>query len=320
MRILPIILFLAFPAARAVSQEQPGWKLVFHDEFDSAALNRDKWMDAYPWGRSICSTGELCYYSPGANYGFADGALTLYTRKESIRAKAIEYEADDKALCDNRPNLRTFEYTSGMIYSKQEFLYGYFEIRFRVSKGRGLWPAFWLYGSDSDEIDVFELFGDELDKIGTNIHYQGECMCHGRDIQLKNGKMLSRQFNVMAVEWKPGLVIWFLNGDTIRIQAHDFTRPMHVIANTSVDWKVGGQSKRKLRKMFPAAFEIDYIRVYQRDFPKGRQVGLHSIKAKWTPAKVLIGKSGNGLHKRAMAPPKGTLPVVRKMAGKKHQQ
>ena len=136
-------------------------------------------------------------------------------------------------------------------------------MRFKLSEGKGLWPAFWLYGADADEIDIFEMFGHELDKVITNIHYKNECMCNEKIISKKK-KTFHKGFNTMAMEWKPGELIWYLNGDTIRTEKHDFNKPMNLIAGQGVYWAVKHQKKRKQKKMFPAVYEIDYIRVYQK--------------------------------------------------------
>ena len=263
MRILISFVFLFLVSIQSSAQQKEGWNLVFHDEFDSTKLDSTKWRDSYPWGRNICTAGEYTYYTPGKNYKFEKGIFTMYTRKEDVTARAVEYYGDNEMLCDSVRNLRTFHYTSGMIYSQQQFLYGYFEIRFKLSKGKGLWPAFWLYGPDTDEIDIFEMFGNELNKIGTNIHYKNECMCHGKDIVLKK-KIFSKTFNTIALEWKPGELIWYLNGDIIRTEKHDFNKPMNLIAGQGVYWAVKYQEKYKAKKMFPATYQIDYIRIYQR--------------------------------------------------------
>jgi serralysin len=60
-------------------------------------------------------------------------------------------------------------YRSVMFVSARSFSqrYGYFELRARLPRGKGLWPAFWLLpkptGTWPPEMDVMELFGSDPD-------------------------------------------------------------------------------------------------------------------------------------------------------------
>jgi len=264
MRILISFVFVFLVSIQSFAQQKEGWNLVFHDEFDSTKLDYSKWMDEFPWGRHVCSTRDYSYCTAGKNTSFSSGNLIMITKNESVTEKAVWYEQDDKILCDNKPNYRTFSYTTAMLYSKQEFLHGYFEVRCKISKGKGLWPAFWLYGSDADEIDIFEMFGTHKGKLNTNIHYKLPQKSHEKIVNFKNKNIFSAQFNIIAAEWSPDKIIWLFNGDTIAIAEHNFSKPMHIIAGMGVYEKVDKQNKKKAKKVFPATYEIDYIRVYQR--------------------------------------------------------
>ncbi len=46
-------------------------------------------------------------------------------------------------------NKQYFDYTSGMIYSNYKFDYGMFEIKCKIPKGKGFWPAFWMAGASA---------------------------------------------------------------------------------------------------------------------------------------------------------------------------
>lgn len=70
-------------------------------------------------------------------------------------------------------------------------------------------------------------------------------------------------FHTFSVEWKPGSIIYFVDG----IEAHRITDPkvpqeqMYLIANTAVGgWWAGSPDEST---PFPGKFVIDYIRVYQ---------------------------------------------------------
>ena len=97
---------------------------------------------------------ELQKYTQGGNHIVSDGTLKLACRRESSGGKS---------------------FTSGSIKSngKVQFKYGRCEIRAKLTKQQGTWPAFWTMGTGSwpacGELDVFEqINGSEW--IGGNFH------------------------------------------------------------------------------------------------------------------------------------------------------
>ena len=69
-------------------------------------------------------------------------------------------------------------YTSARLSSKQTFRYGVFEMRARLPRGKGTWPAFWLLAGpknnwkwpDDGEIDIMEHVGYDMNNIVSTIH------------------------------------------------------------------------------------------------------------------------------------------------------
>ena len=52
-----------------------------------------------------------------------------------------------KLVITARPEARgTASFVSGKLTSKQRFQLGYYEVKAKLTKGRGLWHAFWLLG------------------------------------------------------------------------------------------------------------------------------------------------------------------------------
>lgn len=240
------------------------YSLVFADEFNGDTLDASKWNTSFLWGTDLIINGEEQYYVDilkEANFGFNpftfDGNhLTINTIKTPPKLAAKSA---------NQP------YLSGIItsYDAFKFTYGYAEVRARMTHGRGYWPAFWLlnayYGGDDPEIDIMEFVGDNQDVVYHTFHYHDE-----------NGKLRSTQskptpgidytadFHTFSVEWKPGLIIYFVDG----IEAHRITDPnvpqeqMYLIANTAVGgWWAGSPDEST---PFPGKYVIDYIRVYQK--------------------------------------------------------
>jgi len=253
------------------------YQLIGGDEFNNKKLNDSLWRNSYPWGRNLYCGKEQQYYTDGDNINLVDGNLILEVKKEIINAKAVGYEPDDKELiCEGRnmgKNLRTFNYSSGMIFSKQQYKYGFYEIRFRVSEGKGLWPAFWLYaGHENDEIDIFELKGEKNNMLHVDVHCPSGCKNYKTTLGLlkKNwgdyipcSENWEDNFNVVAIEWTREYVKWYLNGQGIAYWRGTYDHPMNVIANVAIAHDDGPFSPGPdATTEFPAKFEIDYIRIW----------------------------------------------------------
>lgn len=279
------------------------WYYTAGDEFTSTTIDTVMWNSAYPWGRNLYCNQEQQYYSDWNNHKQYDGTLKLVVKKEELKRKVLDYEAADYQLKCNEiskgPNERTFAYSSGMLFSKQKYHYGYYEIRFRAPEGKGYWPAFWLYaGVQNEEIDIFEIKGERNSDLHVDVHCPAGCNNYKTTLGLlrKNwGDYLRANagwhngFNVVGLEWKPGYLVWYLNGEGIAYWKGNFTNPMWVIANLAIpsnDGPFGPGPDPSTR--FPANFEIDYIRIYGTT-PSGNSADFVAPNTKGS-AKLAKGK------------------------------
>jgi len=145
----------ASPLDSLLPGTKSAWTMTFRDEFDATTLDRTKWSTTLAWGdRSLSGNKELQCYGDG-NFEHRSGTLRIVARKQSRACPKPAFQAP---------------YTSGVIASFGKFSqqYGYFELRAKVPKGKGLWPAFWLLPEDKSwppELDVFEVVND-----GKTIH------------------------------------------------------------------------------------------------------------------------------------------------------
>jgi beta-glucanase (GH16 family) len=240
-----------------------GPTLLFSDEFNGSSIDTNKWTTGYWWDDGGCTNAgnnELEWYQPG-NILVSNGTLKLQARKQTITG------SDGK----------TYNYTSGMITSgratwqdpapdKFAFKYGYAEMRARVPKGKGLWPAFWLLSRDQDwppEIDVMEIIGDQTNIQNMTVHFlnaQGVYGSHGGEWA---GPDFSADWHTYAMDWQPNAIIWYVDGvERWRCtdKSHIPTETMYLLANLAVggDWPGSPDAST----VFPANFEIDYIRVW----------------------------------------------------------
>jgi beta-glucanase (GH16 family) len=240
---------LAGMTSRAADNlEVPGWHLTFHDEFDGHGLDLTKWNPRDPWGRE--RNNELQAYVENA-FEVGDGVL---------RIKA------DKAIANYAGKERA--YTSGMMstYGKFSQQYGRFEIRCRIPKGKGLWPAFWLLPEPvgwPPEIDVLETLGHEPTKVYMTHHFNDENKKHASHGGSWVGPDFSAEFHIFAVEWSPQSIVWYVDGrEHFRSSKTIPERKMYILVNLAVGGDWPGPPNAETR--FPATFEVDYVRVYAK--------------------------------------------------------
>lgn len=256
-------------------------KKVWSDEFNHEGLDRDVWRTEYPWGRVLLCNSEQQLYSP-ENIGISEGKLNLIARNEPFSLRVYPQLEDSAVLTSDCNydgiqdtvgiNLRTFSYTSGMVYSKPTFKYGLFESRFKIPYGQGLWPAFWLFGHKG-EIDVCEFRCHEPDKVHFDVH-QGEVIADNGPMMterpggwIKLNSPVKDIYISMSVLWEENKVTWFINNIPAAVEYHRFDYPMSVVANLAIPGNCPnlfcpGPDENTV---FPAVFSLDYFRVYQQN-------------------------------------------------------
>ena len=242
-----------------------GWRLVWQDEFDGQTLDYSKWgveQNAFGGGNE---------------------ELQIYTdRKENVRVEAgclvLEARRDNAGVSGTER-----EYSSGRVRTKHrgDWKYGRVEVRARLPKGAGIWPAIWMlptdecYGSwaSSGEIDIVELKGGEPNKVLGTLHYGGhwpDNKYSGEEYVLPE-RTFADDFHTFAVEWKEGEIKWFVDGNHYQTQTEwesiggaypaPFDQRFHLLFNLAV----GGHFVQKPNDQtsFPQQMQIDYVRVYQ---------------------------------------------------------
>lgn len=267
-----MLLFLT-SISRLSAQFQTGWVYVGGDEFNSPVLDfNKKWF--IPDDRCLIGTGEIQYYTDSGNFSFIknpiEGAyLRISTKKELVSGRAITYLPDNIKLADSLYNLRLFNYTSGAIKYQKPFKQGLFEIRCRTPYGQGFWPAFWLFGFANEEIDIFEMKGENPNGLHWALHGLGAngLRNEGGTIQFLNGnKNFTNSFNIIQCTWDNNLVQWLVNGKIVMIYNVSFLYQMRAEANTAIaGYRPGalfGPSIDTINTPFPAFFDIDYIRFW----------------------------------------------------------
>lgn len=267
------------------------WVYVGGDEFNDNDLNVGKWAYHYPWGANYQGPYKSqAINTNGNNYSFEynseiqSGTLKLLAKHEDLYARGIDYESDNYVLPDGTNNLQMWHYTTGMIFSKERFKEGLFEINAKWPVGSGFYPAFWLYGGHpNEEIDAIEYGGNHPNQYHIDMHCPNGCenyfdiftqffnwlnhepgSDYGGWVTL-NGN-LNESFNVIRAEWDNGAVYFSINQDEFAIWLGTLQYSANIIANNNVagpvtvDWAGLPNSTTP----WPGVLEMDYIRAYSR--------------------------------------------------------
>ncbi len=270
--LLTIVLF-TIPVAPAAGQtttrpEESGWNLAWSDEFKDRELSTKKWNVLI---REQSKHNERQYYLPDEVY-IENGWLRL-------RSRVREYGSQ--------------RYTSGRVDTSGKFapVYGRFEIRARLPRGKGLWPAHWLYPQNRNwameqlmaravecgrersipeerpwytEIDIMEFLGHEPSIVYGTFHYSTFDGQGRRSFGKTNGDVdYTKDFHLYVLEWEPHVMCWFVDGEMIHSTNQGIPHtPPYLILNTAIGGNWPGDPDDTT--VFPQYHDIDYVRVYQR--------------------------------------------------------
>lgn len=241
-------------------------QLVFADEFDTLKLwnGVSGWETKYPHsseqGSTLEGNGEQEVYVNHA-YG-PTSAIRPWEVSNGILSLVADRAPYPLAIPQG-----TYGYASGLITSYRWFnqTYGYFEMRAKLPKGRGLWPAFWLLPANATwppEIDAMEVLGHDLLSLYTNVHTNqtGTHTSSGKQTQVED---MSLAFHTYGVDWRKETIRWFFDGAPVfeAPTPADLHQPMYIIANLAVGGYWPGMVDASTP--FPARMEIDYIRAYK---------------------------------------------------------
>jgi beta-glucanase (GH16 family) len=241
-----------------------GWEMVWADEFNYNGLP-DSTSWAYDVGGSGWGNQEKQYYTASRleNARVENGILIIEARKESMD---------------------TNDYTSARLITrgKKEWLYGRFEIRAKLPKGTGTWPAIWMlaavksygdsYWPHNGEIDIMEHVGFNQGFIHASTHslkYYWQVGTQRTDTIFAAD--VSENFHNYILEWYPDKIQVYMDNtlfftstnDNTGWEAWPFDKPFYLILNIAVGGAWGGQ-KGIDDAIWPQKMEVDYVRVFKK--------------------------------------------------------
>lgn len=243
-----------------------GYALVWSDEFNAGPVPGSDWT--------------IENWAPG----HVNNELQTYTSKEVDGKRTLEVK-------DGFLYINCFKGNDGKIYSGRMnarpntgWLYGYFEARINLPKGKGTWPAFWMMPSNVDwstnpwpycgEIDIMEEVGANPNYVSSSLHTGN--YNHTKGTQKTHEMYCSGaegEFHVYACEWTEEEIVTYVDGK-VQLRAtkasmgadHDswpFHYAFYPILNLAWGGDWGGY-KGVDENALPVSMIVDYVRIFQK--------------------------------------------------------
>ncbi|WP_255953950.1 ricin-type beta-trefoil lectin domain protein [Streptomyces odontomachi] len=258
----------ATAAPSAAETAAPALQATFTEDFDGSAgsaVNSGRWQ--LETGDNSGNNHERQYYTAGNANAALDGQghLVITARKENPNNYQCWYGS-----C---------QYTSARMNTSGKFSaqYGHVETRMKIPRGQGMWPAFWMLGTDigsvgwpnSGEIDIMENIGKEPSTVHGTIHGPGYSGANGigAGYTLPGGAAFADAFHTFAVDWSPNTIKWSVDGNVYETRTSAdvgsnqwvFNKPFFIILNLAVggDWPGDPDGSTS----FPQQLVVDYVHV-----------------------------------------------------------
>ena len=245
--------------------------LVWADEFDYfGPMDDDKWFHQtqLPEGGSWFND-EVQHYTNRVDNSFAEfGNLRMVAKREQFTDQGV-----------------TKNFTSARLNSKFAFTYGRVEVRAKLPRGVGTWPAIWLLGKNiietgaywetqgygttywpaCGEIDIMEHWGDNPNYVSSAMHTPSS---HGATVN-HGGQFLPDVFDtyhVYEMVWTSESIVFSVDGvehytynPAIKnSNTWPYDDEMYILLNIAIQPTI-------VSSFQSGEMVIDYVRVYQTE-------------------------------------------------------
>ena len=263
--------WLTVPADAKTKVKPEEYHLIWSDDFVGKALDTTKWN--YELHEPGWVNNELQQYTNSSENAYVkDGNLVIQP------LKTVDKKTGKVSYTSGRVNTR----------NKVDFKYGKVEVRAKLPKGQGIWPAIWMMPTDDSlyggwpkcgEMDIMELLGNNPSKVYQTLHYGKS----STDIQSQGTKTLtkgdfSNSYHIFSVEWNPDSISffvddqltktinkWYTGTDGVGLITYPapFDQSFYVILNVAVggNWPGNPDETTDFSK---ANMLVDYVKVYQK--------------------------------------------------------
>lgn len=255
--------FLAIVFGFSSTEDQSkDYKLVWSDEFNySGEIDKSKWfMETEAPQNGSWYNGELQHYTDRKDNAFvSDGTLKIVAKKERFHSTGTDKN-----------------YTSARLNSKFHFTYGKVEVRAKLPRMQGTWPAIWALGSDYQtnawpkcgEIDIMEQLFENHTMVQSAVHvaarYGDRTLVGKVDVS-----DVTENFHVYGLEWDEEKLVFSVDGKPFLTYNPEnrqkdfwpFFRDQFLLLNVAVGGNLGGSVDPNFTQ---DQMEVDYVRVYQK--------------------------------------------------------
>jgi len=253
--------------------------LVWSDEFNTnGAVDSNNWFHQtqLPAGGSWFN-GEVQHYTDRLANSYVDnGSLKIVAKKETYTNQSV-----------------IKEYTSARLNSKFAFLYGRVDIRAKIPKDAGTWPALWMLGKNVNEdggffdaiygttnwpacgeIDILEygITRSKPDNYIQSAMHTPSSFGNTSDIGgVVVGDNIANNYHIYSMNWSPnqisflldGVEYWTYNPAVKNANTWPFDKEQYFLLNIAM----GGIAGTIDPSFTQTTMDIDYIRVYQNTTP-----------------------------------------------------
>lgn len=267
--VITVIALSLITFSNPVVAATPVKKLLWSQEFNEAAgsVPNPKFWN-YDLGGGGWGNKEMQWYTEDAVKTNGMGQLEIsVTKVPPVAEDELPYNCFGDC-----------QYFSGRIKTQDKirFKYGRMEARIKLPAGTGVWPAFWMLGSNikakdwpvCGEIDIIELRGREPNMAIATAHGPGYSGAAGKTGVKKYSMPLSDDYHVYAIDWSANSIKWYLDGKLIhsltsknvKAKSYVFNQDFFLILNVAMGGDFdGGQLDTAIENV---KMSIDYIRYY----------------------------------------------------------
>ncbi|NPA08187.1 MAG: family 16 glycosylhydrolase [Chlorobi bacterium] len=253
--------------------------LVWSDEFSTnGAVDNTKWFHQtqLPVAGGWYNNEQQHYTNLITNSFASNGELNIVAKKETFTDQGY-----------------TKNYTSARLNSKFAFKYGRIDVRAKVPKNQGTWPAIWLLGKNVNEpggyfastfgntnwpacgeIDMMEygIFPSAPENfIQSTLHTpssSGNSVNHGGMLASSD---ITANYHIYSMNWSPNQITFLLDGvayytynpSVKNSSTWPFDKEQYLLLNIAM----GGVAGNIPSTFTNASMIIDYVRVYQNITP-----------------------------------------------------